>query len=108
MPYEYKVWIVAPQHEGGLFKLCIHPSLPLNPTSDSVAQTLATRQELKSILIRGFPEGRNSVAEVERMIEGTEHHTFNWELKGRIFLSDEEARRLGWSSSARKNFQYTL
>lgn len=105
---EYRVWIVPPQNEGGLFKLCIHPRLPMHPSKESIAHTLATRQELKAILIRGFPEGRNSVAEVERMIEGTVKHKFDWKTKGHIFLSDEQARRLGWNFSARKNLQYML
>ena len=104
---EYTVWIVPPQNEGGLFKLCIHPRLPPHSSQESVAQTLVTRQELKAILVRSFPEGRNSVAEVERMIEGTVQHTFNWKTKGRIFLSDEQARRLGWNSSP-TNFRYRL
>jgi hypothetical protein len=105
---EYTVWIVPPKNEGGLFKLCIHPRLSPHSSQESVAQTLATRQELKAILVRGLSEGRNSVVEVERMIEGTVKGTFNWKTKGRMFLSDEQARRLGWSHSTRANVKYML
>jgi hypothetical protein len=87
---EYLIWIVPPQNEGGLFTLCIHPRLPLSPDTKNVAQTLVTREELRSLLLRGLPAGQNSFGAVELIITGAVTHTFNLKSKGPISLSDEQ------------------
>jgi hypothetical protein len=94
---EYSVWIVPPKIEGGLFRLCIHPRLPLKPNPKDVAQTLVTREKLRSLLLSGLHAGQNSFGAVERIITGAATHTFDLKSKGTISLSDEAAHRLGWN-----------
>jgi hypothetical protein len=97
---EYTVWIVAPQRQGGLFRLNIHQRWPLSPSPDRVGRTLLTREELRTVLLRSLPAGQNSLAIVEAIIVGTMTHSFDLKSKGPMLLSDEAAHRLGWDFSS--------
>ena len=96
---EYLVWITPPQQESGLFRLNIHPRLPLSPRPDRIAQTLLTREEFVRALTRNLPKGQNSVQIVERIITGALTKTFDLKSKGPITLSDKAAHGLGWEFS---------
>ena len=104
---EYLVWITPPQQKGGLFRLNIHPRLPLYPPRDRIAPTLLTREELVRSLTRNLPNGQNSVEIVERIITGAMTKTFDLKSKGPLALSDKAAHGLGWDFST-KSGHYAL